>query len=104
VAWRSRSPIFHSYSLAFIYSFLSHPIPFNRAATTNHAANENRALLEIEWVILGVNVDENRMDIGFLAFPTLLEVDIMFGWKTQRSDSGGSAYAFPGFRPQAGRL
>jgi len=55
-------------------------------------------------VILGVNVDENRMDIGFLAFPTLLEVDIMFGWKTQRSDSGGSAYAFPGFRPQAGRL
>lgn len=37
-----------------------------------------------------MNVAENSMDIGFLAFPTLLDIYIMFGWKTQRSDSGGS--------------
>ena len=49
--WRSRFPIFHSYSLALIYRFKAFPIPFNRAATTNYAASENQALLEIEWGI-----------------------------------------------------
>src|ERR1039457_1621377 len=41
------------------------------------------------WVILGANVVERRMDTGFRGYPMLSEFGIMFGWQTQRSDSGG---------------
>src|ERR1035437_9634547 len=41
------------------------------------------------WVILGANVVERRMDTGFRGYPRLSEFGMMFGWQTQRSDSGG---------------
>jgi hypothetical protein len=34
-------------------------------------------------------VVERRMDTGFLGYPMLFEFGMMFGWQTQRSDSGG---------------
>ena len=34
---------------------------------------------------------ESRMDTGFPAYSMLFEFGIMFGWQTQRSDSGGCA-------------
>jgi hypothetical protein len=41
------------------------------------------------WVNFGANVVESRMDISFPAYSMLFEFGIMFGWQTQRSDSGG---------------
>ena len=35
------------------------------------------------------NVVESLMDTGFPAYATLFKFGIMFGWQTQRSDSGG---------------
>lgn len=41
------------------------------------------------WVIFGANVVERRTDTGFRGYPMLSEFGMMFGWQTQRSDSGG---------------
>ena len=47
------------------------------------------ALRDLVWVILAVKVLESRMDSGFQAFLMLRNFGMMFGWQTQRSDSGG---------------
>jgi hypothetical protein len=46
-------------------------------------------LRDLVWVILEANMVESLMDTGFPAYATLFKFGIMFGWKTQRSDSGG---------------